>query len=107
MLTADQWASLCAGLTDPGMGRIDAGRTWVIAGGVSTHFYTATGPNSRVPDCGSDFYNQGYGAFAARGCHLGGVNALMADGSARWFSSTTVLPLWRSLGTRDGGEVIF
>jgi prepilin-type N-terminal cleavage/methylation domain-containing protein/prepilin-type processing-associated H-X9-DG protein len=107
MLTADQWAAQCAGLTDRGLGRLDAGRTWMIAGGISTHFYTASGPNSRVPDCGSDFYNQGYGAFAARSYHPFGVNALMADGSARWFSSTTILQLWRSLGTKDGGEVIF
>jgi hypothetical protein len=104
-LSADEWSVLCSGLTDRGQGLLDAGRTWMIAGGVYTHFYTATGPNSKVPDCGSYFYNQGYGAFAARSYHPGGVNALIADGSARWFSSSTNLSLWRSLGSKDGGEL--
>jgi prepilin-type N-terminal cleavage/methylation domain-containing protein/prepilin-type processing-associated H-X9-DG protein len=104
-LTGDQWSELCSDLSDTSNGRLDAGRTWMIAGGAYAHFYTATGPNSPVPDCGSYFYNQGYGAFAARSYHPGGVNVLIADGSARWFGSTVSLALWRSLGTRDGGEL--
>ena len=47
----------------------------MLAGGIYTHFYTATGPNARVPDCGSYFYNQGYGAFAARSYHPGGLTS--------------------------------
>jgi prepilin-type N-terminal cleavage/methylation domain-containing protein/prepilin-type processing-associated H-X9-DG protein len=105
-LTADEWAGLCVAQTDPTLGRLDGGRTWMIAGGVYTHFYSATGPNSRIPDCGSYFYNQGYGAFAARSFHPDGVNALFADGSARWFASTTSVPVWRALSTRDRGEII-
>ena len=106
MMSADDWLGICAVQTDRGAGRLDAGRTWMIAGGVLTSFYTATPPNSPVPDCGSYFYNQGYGAFAVRSYHAGGVNASYADGSARWISSATALRVWRALGTKDGGEVL-
>jgi type II secretory pathway pseudopilin PulG len=106
MMTADDWVQVCQGQTNWGLGKLDAGRTWLIAGGVYTQFYTATTPNSPVPDCGSYFYNQGYGAFAARSSHPAGVNALLSDGSARWFSSSTSPAVWRALGTRDGGEIL-
>jgi prepilin-type N-terminal cleavage/methylation domain-containing protein/prepilin-type processing-associated H-X9-DG protein len=103
---ADEWVAICSSQVDTSRARLDSGNTWMIAGGVYTHFYTATGPNSRVPDCGSTFFNQGYGAFGARSLHPGGLNALMCDGSARWYSSTTVPTLWRALGTKAGGETL-
>ena len=37
--------------------------------------------------------------------HNGGVNAVMGDGSLRFITSTIDLAAWRSLGTRNGGEV--
>ena len=46
------------------------------------------------------------GVFASRSYHPGGVNAAMADGSTRWFSSGTSTVVWRSLGTRAGGEIV-
>jgi prepilin-type N-terminal cleavage/methylation domain-containing protein/prepilin-type processing-associated H-X9-DG protein len=100
-----QWVSLCKSQNNPLLGRTDSGRTWMIAGGIYTHFYTATGPNSAVPDCGPRFYNIGAGTFGARSYHPGGVNCLLADGSVRWFSSSIDLQVWRALGSRDRGEV--
>jgi prepilin-type processing-associated H-X9-DG protein len=41
---------------------------------------------------------------AARSFHPGGVNAGLADGSVRFYPSTTDMSLWRALGTRTGGE---
>lgn len=41
---------------------------------------------------------------AARSRHTGGVNAAMADGGVRFFSNTVDLTVWRSMGTRSGGE---
>jgi prepilin-type N-terminal cleavage/methylation domain-containing protein/prepilin-type processing-associated H-X9-DG protein len=38
--------------------------------------------------------------------HPGGVNALMADGSARFIKSSIARTTWWALGTRGGGEVI-
>jgi prepilin-type processing-associated H-X9-DG protein len=41
---------------------------------------------------------------AARSHHAGGVNASMADGSVRFFSSSINFVTWRQLGTIAGGE---
>jgi prepilin-type N-terminal cleavage/methylation domain-containing protein/prepilin-type processing-associated H-X9-DG protein len=47
----------------------------------------------------------GEGAYAAaRSRHPGGVNAAMADGSVRFVSSSVDQAIWRSSGTRAGGE---
>lgn len=42
----------------------------------------------------------------ARSLHSGGVNVLMADGSARFVSGDIERKLWWALGTRAGAEVI-
>ena len=38
--------------------------------------------------------------------HSGGVNTLMADGSARFVENSINMYTWWSLGTRANGEVI-
>ncbi|QEL13371.1 DUF1559 domain-containing protein [Limnoglobus roseus] len=43
---------------------------------------------------------------AARSRHTGGVNALLGDGSVRFFRNTTPLANWQALGTMDGGEAL-
>jgi prepilin-type N-terminal cleavage/methylation domain-containing protein len=47
-----------------------------------------------------------YAAVTARSFHEGMVQALLMDGSARAISDNIDLGVWRSLGTRAGGEVI-
>ena len=101
--TADQWARTCSD-PDPKYLSLGAGASWMLPGGFSTLFYACLAPNSLIPDCGRPV-DSGFGAFTARSYHPGGVNASMADGSVRWFSSTTNRQFWRDLGTRAGGEV--
>jgi len=43
---------------------------------------------------------------AARSRHRDGVNAAMADGSVTFFSNGIDQHLWRSLSTREGGELV-
>lgn len=47
-----------------------------------------------------------HSAITATSLHAGGVNALLADGSARFFSENIDRTVWEALGTRNGGEVI-
>ena len=101
----DDWLALCSQLT-PNESRFDAGKTWMLPGGIYTHFYASAPPNSPIPDCGDSGIDFGIGLYTARSYHFGGVNAAMADGSVRWFTSTTSIPVWRSLATRDGGELL-
>lgn len=103
-LSGEAWLRICSGLTsvDP---RFDAGGSWMGIGIASSLFYTSAPPNSRVPDCGNESHG-GNGIFAARSYHPGVVNAAMADGSVRAFSSGTALAVWRALGTRAGGEAV-
>ncbi len=57
-------------------------------------------PNSNIPS--SKWMN--YGFYAARSYHTGGVNVLMADGSARFVSDTIDYARWRAAATIDSGE---
>ena len=47
-----------------------------------------------------------FAAINARSYHPGGVNALFADGSARFIKTTINGLTWRALGTVAGGEVV-
>ncbi|HWL08282.1 MAG TPA: DUF1559 domain-containing protein [Planctomicrobium sp.] len=62
-------------------------------------FYT---PNSRNPDV--TFH--GDVISASRSAHVGGAQAVLADGSVRFVSENVNLETWRALFTRNGGEVI-
>jgi prepilin-type N-terminal cleavage/methylation domain-containing protein/prepilin-type processing-associated H-X9-DG protein len=106
-LTADDWLNTCSHLSpaDLTAAQLDGGGSWMIPGAIYTDFYASAPPDTRVPDCGSSSINNGIGIFAARSYHPGGLNAAMADGSVRWFSSSVGVAIWRSLGTRAGGEV--
>jgi prepilin-type processing-associated H-X9-DG protein len=43
---------------------------------------------------------------AARSYHAGGVNALMGDGSVKFYKDSVSLATWRALSTTAGGEVL-
>lgn len=70
---------------------------------MASTFTTAMTPNSRLWDCGS---NTDRALFAARSAHTGGVQATLADGSARFISENIDATLWANLGDMADGNVI-
>ncbi|MFO0907639.1 MAG: DUF1559 domain-containing protein [Isosphaeraceae bacterium] len=91
--------------------------SWVDGNTHETAFTTAWPPNKAVLgrsnegdlDLETRLIVQGgptFAAMTARSYHPGGVNALLADGSVRFFKSTVNGNTWRALGTVQGGEVI-
>jgi prepilin-type N-terminal cleavage/methylation domain-containing protein/prepilin-type processing-associated H-X9-DG protein len=95
------------------------------------YFSTALPPNASAPDriygpCPADVGDGRYAASclsmgpsldrqfghadsavaAARSRHHGGVNALFADGSVRFMTTTVSAKAWRAMGTRVGGETV-
>ena len=103
-----EWEAICSkiGASDPGLVDVaTAGRSWLAGGAAYTDFYTWLPPNSSIVDCGS-WHGLHSGLFTARSYHPGGVSVLFADGSSRFLTSGTAPNLWRSLGTRAGGEVV-
>jgi prepilin-type N-terminal cleavage/methylation domain-containing protein/prepilin-type processing-associated H-X9-DG protein len=84
-------------------------------------FMAYTTPNSSVPDWIADGYCRypyltnppcansasAQNAYnAARSYHPGGVNALMGDGSVKFFKNSVSLMTWRALSTTTGAEVV-
>jgi prepilin-type N-terminal cleavage/methylation domain-containing protein/prepilin-type processing-associated H-X9-DG protein len=66
--------------------------------------------NHTVRPNDSTFYNCVDGSFlaghiAARSYHSGGVNVLLADGSARFVANSITLQTWMAIGTRGGNDV--
>jgi len=78
------------------------GGGWISGREYYTAYHHYHGPDSNVPDMGTC----GNGIFGARSEHPGGVNLLLCDGSVRFVTASIDLPLWRSIGTRAGAEVI-
>lgn len=66
-------------------------------------FTTAMTPNSPLWDCGS---NTDRAMFAARSAHTGGVQAALADGSARFVSENIDGGVWANVGDTNDGNVI-
>jgi type II secretory pathway pseudopilin PulG len=81
------------------------GRWWFWQGREHTLYTHTEQPNGRVPDCLQPNAHS-FGMATARSWHLGGVNALMGDGSTRFVLETIDLSVWRGLGTRNGGELV-
>ncbi|HEY3966759.1 MAG TPA: DUF1559 domain-containing protein [Planctomycetaceae bacterium] len=70
------------------------------------HYYT---PNSKNYDCITNASALGYTAIgwkAARSLHSGGIHLLLCDGSTRFVGDSVNVATWRSIATRNGGEVI-
>jgi hypothetical protein len=83
-------------------------------------FTTTLGPNANVAwtyqgvtfdadyasrQEGSNTTLPSYSAITSRSDHAGVVNSLLADGAIRTVSSNIDLGIWRSLGSRAGGEI--
>jgi len=90
-------AAAAAGNVD-GRGR----SAWIWGREHLTTFNTYMTPNVDVPDV----HRNGFGWFAARSMHAGGVHAGMGDGSIKLINDTIDLTTWRALGTKAGSELI-
>ncbi len=84
--------------TGSGRGRM----SWIWGREHLTTFNAYPSPNSYLPDV----TRNGFGWFAARSWHRGGVNVLLVDGSVRFASENIDIVTWRHLATRAGGEVV-
>ncbi len=96
---------------------------WVNGLIIHTGFTTTFPPNTVIPypdsadglihdvdftsaRLGTTLTNCTYVTFGSRSYHPGGVNAMMMDGSDRFFSNTIDPTVWRALGTPAGKEVV-
>ena len=94
------------------------GRVW--SDQPSSHqINTRNAPNSQVPDycacwngtdpkapCDRHLRDPTTHYLSARGKHPSGVNTLLGDGSVRFIKDSVSIPVFHSLGTRNGGEVV-
>ena len=84
------------------------GASWVMGENCCTLYNHVATPNS-VSCAGTGFPGTMTNMamqVSASSRHLGAVNLLMGDGSVRSASSSVDLGVWRSVGTRNGGEVV-
>ena len=96
---------------------------WVEGESSETGFTTTFTPNTVIPYAnsgsnydidftsmregeGSNPTSMTYAAITSRSYHVGVVHILLVDGSVRPVSNSINLGIWRSLGTRNGGEVV-
>jgi prepilin-type processing-associated H-X9-DG protein len=78
----------------------------------ANYLYTHTLPpnwNRKVPtgqrySCGSSAFNSMH--ISASSYHTGGANVCMGDGSVRFVRENINYQTWRSMGSRQGGEVV-
>ena len=83
------------------------GISWSLADMCCTTYNHVSTPNQN--SC-AGFPNQGMANMSmqvpASSRHPGGANILFGDGSVKLVKNTVSLATWRSLGTRNGGEVV-
>jgi prepilin-type N-terminal cleavage/methylation domain-containing protein/prepilin-type processing-associated H-X9-DG protein len=79
------------------------GAGWWDGNYLNTLYNHHAPPNSPRADC-ITYHNPGWKA--ARSLHPGGVHALFCDGHAAFIKNTVSPPVWRSLATRAGREVV-
>ncbi|HYH67678.1 MAG TPA: DUF1559 domain-containing protein [Urbifossiella sp.] len=79
----------------------DRGALWADGAYNCTLFNTVRPPNSPLMDC-VQHSNPAWTATRSR--HVGGVNAVLGDGSVRFVRDAVPQPVWQAAGTRNGGE---
>lgn len=78
------------------------GGGWINGREYYTGYHHYHPPNSNIPDVSSC----GWGVFASRSSHPGGVNIALCDGSIHFISESIDLQTWRRLGARNDGQVL-
>jgi prepilin-type N-terminal cleavage/methylation domain-containing protein/prepilin-type processing-associated H-X9-DG protein len=110
----DQAVRYCAGLPLSTPQESRGGESWAISGLHFTDYNHCATPNSKIADCSLNSDDQRLlifrineqGVFKATSYHPGGVNAVLMDGSVRFFTNGIDLSVWRALSTRNGGEIV-
>ncbi|GIX04371.1 MAG: prepilin-type N-terminal cleavage/methylation domain-containing protein [Planctomycetaceae bacterium] len=100
--TPDEARSMCRAVDIANLANqfpLFMGAPWMH--GQHTYLHVDT-PNSR--SCG--FFSVLRASMPPSSRHIGGVHLLLCDGSIRFISENIDLPLWRALGSRNGGETV-
>ena len=100
--TADEAVTICDALDITNLANqfpLFMGAPWM--NGQHTYLHTNV-PNSR--SCGFFLINRASMPPSSR--HVGGVHLQLADGSVRFVSENIDRTLWRSIGSRNGGELV-
>lgn len=95
----------CTRFGSPVASQPSHGARWFDGFVLYTAYYHWWGPNSEIPDCAKWAPLRSLWQMA-RSRHPGGVNMALCDGSVRFASETVDVRVWRTLGSRDGGEVV-
>jgi prepilin-type processing-associated H-X9-DG protein len=100
----DVFAATCASFSGTGpLGSTDRGFDWFAGDPNSTLYNHVLGINKN--SCKNDVLSS-IGAWSAGSLHPGGGNVLFADGRVVFVKDSIQRSVWRSLGSRNGGEVI-
>jgi hypothetical protein len=78
------------------------GQSWIRGVPYATVINGYMTPNHPIPDIGI----HGRGFYASRSYHPGGSMHALVDGSVRMIPETVDMLTYRSLFSRDGGEVV-
>ncbi len=89
--------------SSPNLGRISKGSNWLDGEYAHSLYNHVLSVNDN--SCTNSGSIQD-GIYSADSRHPGGANTLSMDGAVHFERSTIELRVWRSLGTRSGGEVI-
>jgi prepilin-type processing-associated H-X9-DG protein/prepilin-type N-terminal cleavage/methylation domain-containing protein len=79
------------------------GQYWLEPGAIDSGYRHTFPPNSSYRDCTR--LQEDNNLISARSQHSGGVNVLFGDGSARFYTNSVDLAVWRSVGQIDDGSV--
>ena len=83
-----------------------SGSWWFWTGKECSLYNHTQAPNGHVPDCIHGSCVTSIAMSTARSFHPGGVNLLFGDGSVTFVREGLDQAIWRSLGTRNGGELV-
>lgn len=101
----DEAIAVCRNHAVPNPAKTDSysGFTWLMGGFNHTWYNHILTPNSPIPDCSLGYVTGGGpGVYTASSFHVGGVNAVFADGAAMFITDTVDLSVWRAMSTRAG-----
>jgi prepilin-type N-terminal cleavage/methylation domain-containing protein len=90
-----------------------AGESWFLSGFSFSNYNHCMTPNAKMTDCSfsgvpTSLHDRVLqeGVFSASSYHPGGVNVGMMDTSVRFVKNSVGLAVWRSIATRNQGEIV-